>query len=93
MINMYNENMGIEYNSDYILIVSKNWSEDILVIGLDDINPKIKVFHTWFNPPYNEDIENAIEEVLHNSGYDIEYELELYRESKFYQMLKENEEM
>lgn len=90
---MYNENMGIEYNSNYILIVSKNWSEEILVIGLDNENPKIKTFYTWFNPPYNEDIENAIKEVLDNVEYDIEYEIEEYRKSKFYQMLKENEEM
>lgn len=88
---MYNENMSIEYNSDCILIVSREWNEEILVIGLDNTNPKIKTFYTWFNPPYNEDIENAIEEVLHNLGYDIESELELYRESKFYQMLKESE--
>lgn len=90
---MYNDNIGIEYNSDCILIVSRDWSEEILVIGLDLSKPRIKRFDTWNDGLTNEEVENAIEEVLHNSGYDIESEIELYRESRFYNTLKENEEM
>lgn len=90
---MYNENIGIEYNSDCILIVSKEWSEEVLVISLDTTQPRIKRFDTWNEGLTNEEVENAIYEVLCNLGYDIESEIELYRESRFYHTLKENEEM
>ena len=87
------KDFGIEYSSSAILIVSECASETIYVIGLDINKPKIKPFYTWFNPPYNIDIENAIKEVLDSVEYDIEHEIEEYRKSSFYQMLKENEEM
>ena len=34
-------------------------------------------------------IEESIKQVLHNGGYDIDYELEKYRESKLYHQLNE----
>lgn len=89
---MYN-NIGVEYNSECILIVSRDYTEEVLVIGLDTTQPRIKRFDTWNDSLTNKEVEKAIKEVLHNLGYDIESEIELYRESRFYHTLKENEEM
>ena len=89
---MYN-NIGVEYSSECILIVSRDYTEEVLVIGLDLTQPRIKRFDTWNEGLTNEEVENAIYEVLRNKGYDIESEIELYRESRFYHTLKENEEM
>ena len=78
----------IEYQSDYILIVS-NTNDELYIICLDDVNPKIVKINTFFTGLDNSTIEEAIKQVLHNGGYDIEYELEHYRKSKLYQNIKE----
>lgn len=78
----------IEYQSDYILIVS-NTNDELYIICLDDVNPKIVKIDTFFTGLDNDMIEEAIKQVLHNGGYDIEYELEKYRESKLYHQLNE----
>lgn len=88
---MYNSEFNIEYNSNDILIISNNSNEEFRVICLDDFRPKIIKINTWVNGLDNEEIETAIEKVLHNGGYDIEYELELYRNSDLYRNLKDYE--
>ena len=88
---MYNSEFNIEYNSDDILIISNNSSEEFWVICLDDFRPKMVKINTWLNGLDNEEIEIAIEKVLHNGGYDIEYEIENYRCSRLYRDLEENE--
>lgn len=88
---MYNSEFNIEYNSNDILIISNNSSGEFWVICLDDFRPKIVKINTWVNGLDNEEIEIAIEKVLHNGGYDIEYELELYRNSDLYRNLKDYE--
>ena len=79
----------IEYQSDYILIVSTTFYDELFIICLDDVNPKIVKINTFFTGLDNDMIEEAIKQVLHNGGYDIEYELEKYRESKLYRQLNE----
>ena len=78
----------IEYQSDYILIVS-NTNDELYIICLDDINPKIVKINTFFTGLDNDMIEEAIKKVLHNGGYDIEYELKKNRESRLYHQLNE----
>ena len=90
---MYNSEFNIEYNSNDILIISSNGNEEFLVICLDAINPKIVKINTWLTGLSNSDIEQAIETVLHNGGYDIEYELELYRDSDLFRNIKEYSEV
>ena len=90
---MYNSEFSIEYNSNDILIISSNGNEEFLVICLDVINPKIVKINTWLTGLSNSDIEQAIETALHNGGYDIEYELELYRDSDLFRNIKEYSEV
>ena len=78
----------IDYQSDYILIVSKD-DEEIKVISLDELNPKIVKINAWLVGLDNDTIEEAIKQVLNNGGYDINYEIEEYRHSELYQSIKE----
>ena len=78
----------IDYQSDYILIVSKD-DEEIKVISLDESNPKIVKINVWLVGLDNDTIEEAIKQVLNNGGYDIDYEIELYRHSELYQSIEE----
>ena len=80
--------LKIEYQSDYILIIS-NTNDELFRICLDEYNPKIVKINTFFTGLDNSQIEEAIKKVLHNGGYDIEYELEKYRESRLYHQLNE----
>lgn len=90
---MYNSEFSIEYNSNIILIISNNGNEEFWVICLDSYNPKIVKINTWLTGLSNSDIERAIETVLHNGGYDIDYELELYRDSDLFRNIKEYSEV
>ena len=78
----------IEYQSDYILIINKD-DEYIYIICLDEVNPKIEKINTYYLGIDNDMIEEAIEKVLWNSGYDIEYEIEEYRHSNLYEIIEE----
>lgn len=86
-------NIGVEYSSDYILIVSNCNTEEFKVIGLDNDNPKIKSFDTWNDGLTNEEVEKAIREVLSVEKYDIDYELEKYRSSRLWADLDYNEKL
>lgn len=79
---------SIEYQSNYILIVSST-NDEIYIICLDETNPKIVKINTFYLGLDNNQIEEGIKQVLNNSGYDIEFELEEYRQSKLYQILEE----
>ena len=78
---------GIEYQNDYILIMSDCESEVFIIIEKNKLNAT-KIF-TWFNGLDNEVIENAIREVLSNGSYDIEEEIENYRKSRLWHNLEE----
>lgn len=86
-------NIGVEYSSDYILIVSNCNTEEFKVIGLDSDNPKIKSFDTWNDGLTNEEVEKAIREVLSGEKYDIDYELEKYRSSRLWAVNDYNEKL
>ena len=78
----------LEYQSECILILSKD-DEEIKVISLDELNPKIVKINTYITGLDNEEIEEAIKQVLDNTLYDIDYEIELYRHSELYQSIEE----
>jgi hypothetical protein len=77
----------IEYQNDYILIMSDCESEVFIIIEKYKLN-HTKIF-TWFHGLDNEVIENAIREVLSNGSYDIEEEIENYRTSRLWHDLEE----
>ncbi len=79
----------IEYQSDYILIVSNRYYDEFFIICLDELKPKIVKINTYFTGLDNSQIEEAIKQVLHNGGYDVEFEIMLYRNSKLYQNIVE----
>lgn len=79
----------IEYQSDYILIVSNRHYDELFIICLDNLNPKIVKINTYFTGLDNSQIEEAIKQVLNNSDYNINYEIEQYRNSKLYKNIKE----
>lgn len=78
----------LEYQSECILILSKE-DEEIKVISLDELNPKIVKINTYITGFDNEEIESAIKQVLDNNLYDIDYEIKLYRHSELYQSIEE----
>ena len=86
---MYNSEFNIDYNSNDVLIISNNSGEEFWVICLDGLNPKIVKINVWLVGLDNDTIEEAIKQVLHNGGYDIDYEIEEYRHSELYQSIKE----
>ena len=59
-------------------------------LGLKDT--KMLVIDTYTDGLTNNDVEDAIKQVLHNGGYDIEHEIEEYRKSRLYEDLMGNEE-
>lgn len=79
---------SIEYQSDYILIISHS-DDEIYIICLDEYNTKIVKINIYFTRIENDMIEEAIKKVLNSGSYDISYELEQYRESKLYQNIVE----
>ena len=79
----------IEYQGGYILIVSTTFYDELFIICLDEYNPKIVKINTYFTGLDNNMIEESIKQVLNNSDYNIDYEIEQYRKSKLYQNIKE----
>ena len=89
--------MNIVYRSSCLLIIEDYGLDRFYIINLDDygiglLQNKIKVINTFTCGLTNADIEESIEEVLHNGGYDIEEEIEIYRNSELYNMLVCNDE-
>lgn len=92
---MYNAN--IVYMSDSLIMIEDFGNDRFYItqifnnynLGLQ--NTKMKIINTMWDGLTNSDVELAIEEVLHNEGYDIELEIEEYRNSDLYQQLKGNE--
>lgn len=82
----------IEYQSNCILIVSST-NDEIYIICLDEVNPKIVKINTFYLGLDNNQIEEGIKQVLNNSDYDIEFELEEYRQSRLCQILENKEEV
>ena len=86
---MYKSEFNIDYNSNDVLIISNNSGEEFWVICLDGLNPKIVKINVWLVGLDNDTIEEAIKQVLDNDLYDIDYEIELYRQSELYQSIEE----
>lgn len=84
--------MNIEYESitSRVVIIFDNDNENIYVVGLE--TNKIEKQSTWLCGLTNDDVEYMIRKVLENGSFDIEEEIEQYRDSKMYQLLKEEEE-
>lgn len=84
--------MNIEYESvtSRVVIIFDNDNENIYVVGLE--TSKIEKQVTWLCGLTNNDVEDMIKKVLENSGFDVEEEIEQYRDSKMYQLLKKEEE-
>ena len=70
------------------LVILESRDEDIEIILIDETNPKVKVFYSGWYAPTNDELEEAIKEVLRNTGYDIEDYLEAYRSSVLYKRVK-----
>lgn len=92
---MYNAN--IVYMSDSLIMIEDFGNDRFYITQVFDNynlglqNTKMKIINTMWDGLTNADIEQAIEEVLHNSGYDIEWEIEEYRNSQLFNDLKGNE--
>lgn len=81
---------NIEYQNDNILIMSDCNGE--LFIIMEKENLKNVKINTWLNGLTNKDVEKALNEVLSGGWYDIKEEIENYRTSHLWYILKENEE-
>ena len=94
-------NLCIEYSSDIITILSDSVSEYFYFILLENSRyyrnvekgyfPQLKI-DTFNDGLTNNDVENVIKELLKDSEHDIDYEIENYRESQLYNLLKCNDE-
>ena len=89
---MRTNDLNVEYYSNVILITFDTFTEVARIIFIDTKQPKIKDYNTWFDPLTINDIENDIREMLENTSYSIEDEIDNFRCSNLYQLLKENEE-
>ena len=89
---MRTKDLNVEYYSNVILITFDTFTEVARVIFIDTKQPKIKEYNTWFDPITINDIENDIRAMLDNTSYNIEDEIDNFRCSNLYQLLKENEE-
>ena len=82
--------LNIEYQSTCILIMSS--CDEFVFIVLDENKPKINKWNTWWEALTNKDVEEIFKEILDDENYDIEYEIEEYRNSRLYNDLKCNDE-
>ena len=89
--------MTVEYNSRNIIILSDfdSNNEIVIVAYYDDYhfglqNTKMVTINTFTDGLTNNDVKEAIVQVLNNTGCDIEYEIELYSESRLYNSLLNN---
>lgn len=90
---MRTNDLNVEYYSNVILITFDTFTEVARVIFIDTKQPKIKEYNTWFDPITINDIENDIKEMLDNTSYNIDDEIDNFRCSILYQLLKENEDL
>ena len=89
--------MNILYTSSCLVMLEDYCYERFYVINVNDYDlglqdTKMLVIDTYTNGLTNNDVEDAIKQVLHNGGYDIEYEIEEYRKSRLYEDLRGNED-
>ena len=88
---------NILYTSTCLLIVEDYAYDRVSIINVSDYElglqtTKMLIIDTYTDGLTNADVEDAIEQVLHNSGYDIEYEIEEYRTSQLYNDLRGNDD-
>ena len=88
---------NILYTSTCLLMIEDYGDNRFYVINVDDYQLGLQqtnmiVIDTFTDGLTNNDVEDAIKQVLHNGGYDIEYEIEEYRTSQLYNDLKGNDE-
>ena len=84
--------MNIEYESitSRIVVIYDINEDNVYVVGLE--TNKIEKINTFMYGLTNDDVEEMIKKVLQNSAFDIEEEIEQYRDSKMYKLLKKEEE-
>ena len=88
---------NILYTSTCLLIVEDYAYDRVAIINISDYElglqtTKMLIIDTYTDGLTNNDVEEAIKQVLHNGGYDIEYEIEEYRTSQLYNDLRGNDD-
>lgn len=81
--------MNIEHNTKTILIIDNYVEDELIVFNLDLNIKKTHCYGLWGID--NEEVIDMIKSVL-NDDYNIEYEIEEYKKSEMYKLLKEEEE-
>ena len=89
-------NKDLVYASNNILIIDDYVYGRFYIIALDDYKlglntTRMVAIDTFTNGLTNNDVEDYIEQLLRNTGYDVEEEIENYRNSSLYQALSEND--
>ena len=90
--------LDLEYYSKFILICCNVENDRFIIINLNDYElglqtTKMVVIDTFVDGLTNFDVEMAIKEVLNDDDhYDIDYELEEYRKSRLYEILRCNDD-
>ena len=87
---------NILYTSTCLLIIEDYAYDRVSIINVSDYDlglqkTNIYTIDTYTDGLTNSDVEDAIKQVLHNGGYDIEYEIEEYRKSRLYEDLRGND--
>ena len=88
----------IEYTSSCLLMINDWHYDKFYVINLDStkfgalglVDTKMVVIDTFTCGLTNSDVEDAIRQVL-NDNYDIDYEIEEYKQSRLYEDLRGND--
>ena len=85
------------YTSSCLLMIEDYGYGKFYIINADDYQLGLQqtnmiIIDTFTDGLTNADVEDAIKQVLHNGGYDIEYEIEEYRTSQLYNDLRGNDD-
>lgn len=89
---------NVVYQSNVLLMIEDYGKDRFYIINIiDDLGlttTMIKIIDTYTDGLTNKDIEESIYQVLDNGSYlyDIEHEIELYRNSEYYQIMLCNDE-
>lgn len=88
--------MNLLYNSKYLVMLEDYESDLFYIISINGNygfhSEKAITINTMWDGLTNKDVENAIKELLNSEDYDIEEQIELYRNSRLYQDLINNED-
>lgn len=84
----------IEYSSDHLLFVSDYGSplESFYFILLDEQLKRIEKIDTYYECITTQDAINVIKRLLNDTSYDVEHEIELFKNSELFEVLKCNDD-